>query len=137
MGTTAVTRLIVTGADLLVPCVAMRPAPELVVMMTVEVKVPFGNWAGSIVMMSVIPSGGRVPLGGSIFTIQERSAVALNCTGVLSPGMKSCCWISSFVPAGTLTDGCLRLPVVGTMTTRMVREYGPGVFVQEPVARTR
>src|SRR5712691_8158591 len=138
IGTTGVTRLIVSGADLLVPpFAAIFPIDEVVVTITVAVKVPLGSSAGSIVTFSVIPSGGRRPLEGSILTIQGRSAVAVNETGALSPGMKTCCTTRSLLPDGTFTVGALRLIVVGTMTTRMTFEYGPGVFVQALKARTR
>src|SRR5207237_7104071 len=143
VGTTGVTRLIVTGTDLLPPFGSILPIvdDEPVVTMIVAVNVPFADCSagcvGSIVTLTAMPAVGSVPLEGSIFTIHGRSAVAVNVVGALSPGICTCCTMRSLVPAGTLMFGRCRLIVVGTMTTRIVREYAPGVFVHVPIARTR
>src|SRR5450755_1404746 len=139
-GTTGVTRLIDTGTDfLLLALVTMRRLPLIgeVDTITVAVNVPFGSCAGSIVTFSTMPSGGRIPLDGLIFTIHGRSDVATKFSFTESPGICTLIVTRSALPAGTLMFGFLRFTRFGTMTTRIVFEKRLVAFPHPPVARTR
>src|SRR5438552_2246367 len=127
-GVTGVTRLIDTGAEMVVtPLVLTVPVPGVTTSrMTVPVNVPLGRPVGSANTVNVSPSGGSSPLAGSTLTSHGLlSSVAVK--GSVCPGNPSMwTWMptSCVLPTGTGTLGLVSVvvTVTGTTTMRAVAE---------------
>src|SRR5581483_11038225 len=105
-------------------------------MCSVAVFVPRTSAAGSAVTVSVTPSGPRTPDDG-VTVSHGLSAVTVNATGVLDPGMNSVCTTLVTVPTSALACDCVAVRSAGMTNIPTTSEYGPRSSLQGETPRTR